>query len=68
MLIPDLTPHLEDIVKQVAEAEPPPQAHNMKEVKENCQGWSFRVIEQLKARNMIRRDVHFLKGLQQRVK
>lgn len=68
MLISDLTPQLEDVVKEVSEAEPPPTAENMREVKENCQGWTIRVVEQLKARNMIQRDVDFLRGLQQPVK
>ncbi|KAG6358195.1 hypothetical protein INS49_014079 [Diaporthe citri] len=47
VLVPKLTPELEDIVKEVAAAEPPPQAKSRKEVKENCQYWAIRVMKKL---------------------
>lgn len=47
VLVPKLTPELEDIVKKVAAAEPPPQAKSRKEVKENCQYWAIRVMKKL---------------------
>lgn len=47
VLVPKLTPELEDIVKVVAEAEPPPRAKSRKEVKENCQYWAIRVMKKL---------------------
>lgn len=47
VLVPELTPELEDIVKKVAAAEPPPQAKCRKEVKENCQYWAIRVMKKL---------------------
>lgn len=47
VLVPKLTPELEDIVKKVAEAEPPPRAKSRKEVKENCQYWAIRVMKKL---------------------
>lgn len=47
VLVPELTPQLEDIVKKVAAAEPPPQAKSRKEVKENCQYWAIRVMKKL---------------------
>ncbi|KAK7698603.1 hypothetical protein SLS64_012342 [Diaporthe eres] len=47
VLVPKLTPDLEDIVKKVAAAEPPPQAKSRKEVKENCQYWAIRVMKKL---------------------
>lgn len=47
VLVPKLTPELEDIVKKVAAAEPPPQARSRKEVKENCQCWAIRVMKKL---------------------
>lgn len=47
VLVPKLTPELEDIVKKVAAAEPPPQAKSRKEVKENCQYWVIRVMKKL---------------------
>lgn len=47
VLVPKLTPELEEIVKKVAAAEPPPQAKSRKEVKENCQYWAIRVMKKL---------------------
>ena len=35
------------VVKEIADSEPPPRATNRKSVKENCQGWSVRVITKL---------------------
>lgn len=35
---------MESALQKIAVAEPPPRANNMKEVKENCQGWSLRVL------------------------
>lgn len=45
--MPELTPELEQVVKKVAAAEPPPQAKSRKEVKENCQYWAIRVMKKL---------------------
>lgn len=47
VLVPELTPELEAVVKKVAAAEPPPQAKSRKEVKENCQYWAIRVMKKL---------------------
>lgn len=47
VLVPKLTPELEEIVKKVAANEPPPQAPSRKEVKENCQYWAIRVMKKL---------------------
>lgn len=47
VLIPELTAEMEDTVKKVAAAEPPPQAKSRKEVKENCQTWAIRVMKKL---------------------
>lgn len=68
MLVSSLTPELEATVKQVCEAEPPPQASNMKDAKENCQGWTIRVLEKLKVLDMIQQDLEFFKRLIQPVK
>ncbi|ROV97391.1 hypothetical protein VMCG_06901 [Cytospora schulzeri] len=68
VLVSRLTPEMEAMVKQVSEAEPPPQANNMRDVKENCQDWTLRVLEKLKARNVIQQDVDFFRGLLQPVK
>lgn len=35
---------MESALQKIAVAEPPPRANNIKEVKENCQGWSLRVL------------------------
>ena len=35
------------VVKEIADSEPPPRAPNRQSVKENCQGWSVRVITKL---------------------
>lgn len=45
--MPELAPELEEVVKKVAAAEPPPQAKSRKEVKENCQYWAIRVMKKL---------------------
>lgn len=51
--MPELTPELEDIVKKVAVAEPPPKAKSRKEVKENCQYWAIRVMKKLVELGMV---------------
>lgn len=38
---------MDETVKKVAAAEPPPQAPSRKEVKENCQSWAIRVMKKL---------------------
>ena len=38
---------MDETVKKVAAAEPPPQAPSRKEVKENCQSWAVRVMKKL---------------------
>ena len=42
-----VTEEQEELVRQVAEQEPPPQAANRQSVTENCQGWTVRVITKL---------------------
>ncbi|CAI7565063.1 unnamed protein product [Penicillium glandicola] len=42
-----LTEQQEMVVKQIAEQELPPRAANRQSVKENCQGWTVRVISNL---------------------
>lgn len=68
MLASNLTPQMEAIVERVSEAEPPPRANSMRDATENCQGWTIRVREKLKAMNVIERDVDFFRGLLQPVK
>ncbi|KAL1858047.1 hypothetical protein Daus18300_010159 [Diaporthe australafricana] len=53
VLVPNLTPQMEDIVRHVAVAEPPPQAKSRKDVTENCQHWSIRVMRKLVERGMM---------------
>ncbi|EFX05068.1 hypothetical protein CMQ_5330 [Grosmannia clavigera kw1407] len=43
-------------VGQVARSEPPPQARNRKEVMENCQGWTIRVLERLASEGIVNED------------
>ncbi|PKY05772.1 hypothetical protein P168DRAFT_289203 [Aspergillus campestris IBT 28561] len=42
-----ITEEQSEAVKQVAESEQPPWANNRREVTENCQGWTVRVIARL---------------------
>nr|KMM70342.1 hypothetical protein CPAG_06654 [Coccidioides posadasii RMSCC 3488] len=48
-----LTDETAAIVKQVAEQEPPPRAETRRDVKENCQGWTVRVLEKLVAHGIM---------------
>ncbi|KAN0071827.1 hypothetical protein V8E54_010423 [Elaphomyces granulatus] len=41
------------MVKQVADSEAPPRAPNRQSVKENCQGWTVRVISKLVERGIV---------------
>lgn len=41
------------VVKQIAESESPPKAANRASVKENCQGWTLRVITKLVERGVV---------------
>lgn len=41
------------VVKQIAESESPPKAANRASVKENCQGWTVRVITKLVDRGVV---------------
>lgn len=43
-------------VDQVARSEPPPQAKSRKEVKENCQGWTIRVLGRLVSEGIVNKD------------
>ena len=40
-------------MKQIAESESPPMAANRASVKENCQGWTVRVITKLVEANVV---------------
>ncbi|KAJ5790559.1 uncharacterized protein N7518_007570 [Penicillium psychrosexuale] len=42
-----VTEEQEELVRQVAEQEPPPQAANRQSVTENSQGWTVRIITKL---------------------
>jgi hypothetical protein len=50
-------------VNAVAYSEPPPQVENRKAVKENCQGWTSRVLSRLAAEGIVDEDK--IVGLQQ---
>lgn len=41
------------VVKQVAYSEPPPRAPNRQSVRENCQGWTVRVIAKLVEKGIV---------------
>lgn len=41
------------LIREVARQEPPPSAPNRREVRENCQGWTIRVIKQLISRGVV---------------
>jgi len=43
----------EDLVRSCAENEPPPHAVNRASVKENCQGWTVRVMERLQEAGIV---------------
>ncbi|KAI3394827.1 hypothetical protein diail_2164 [Diaporthe ilicicola] len=47
VLVPKLTLQMEEILRHVAAAEPPPRARSRKEVTENCQYWAIRVMKKL---------------------
>ena len=36
--------------------EPPPCAHNQKDVRENCQGWTIRVLQRLVSAGVVHQD------------
>lgn len=42
-----------ELVKQVAEQESPPRAPNRHSVKENCQGWTLRVLARLHVKDIV---------------
>lgn len=44
---------MEEIVRHVATAEPPPHAKSRKEVTENCQFWAIRVMRKLVERGLM---------------
>lgn len=48
-----LTEEQATVVKQIADNEPPPRAPNRQSVKENCQGWTVRVIAKLVERGIV---------------
>lgn len=52
-LVDGLTPAMESIIREVASAEPPPRAKNMKDLQENCQGWILRVLAKLVQRGVV---------------
>ncbi|KAL1847949.1 hypothetical protein Plec18170_008363 [Paecilomyces lecythidis] len=41
------------LIQEIAENEPPPRAANRREAKENCQGWTVRVIAKLVERGIV---------------
>jgi hypothetical protein len=56
-LIHDLSPNAEALVKYYAEAEAPPSAPNRAAVKENCQGWTYRVLARLAEKGIMSQDM-----------
>ena len=48
-----LTTETTAVIQQVAEQELPPRAETRRDVKENCQGWTIRVLDKLVARGIV---------------
>lgn len=42
-----------EIVREAAEHDPPPRAASRKEVRENCQSWSVRVLARLAEKGIV---------------
>lgn len=43
----------ESKLREITAAEPPPYANNMKELFENCQGWTLRVLAKCVQENLL---------------
>lgn len=58
----DLVPRDVSIVEEVVQAEPPPQAPDRRSVKENCQGWTLRVLDRLAGGGLVKaKDVDWIR-------
>lgn len=52
----DLSKSQESLIKEAAGKEKPPQAKNQRSVKENCQGWTIRVLKRLQGGNVVNKQ------------
>lgn len=55
MLNSNLSPEQVAIIDRVAKSEPPPSAPNQRAVRENCQGWTVRVLRRLQAKGVVKK-------------
>lgn len=69
MLIRDFTTDMAEELRQIAASEPPPKADNMRDVRENCQGWTLRVVRKFVAKGVIpAAKYNYLETLQEPVR